>query len=72
MHQQEDSWNVVEDAGRGWRRVVPSPAPVRIIQQDAILELTKAGFTVVGVEGGGIPMIKNKHGDYAGVEAVID
>lgn len=71
-HCEEDGWAVVEDAGRGWRRVVPSPAPIRIVQQQAILSLVAAGFTVVGVGGGGIPVIQNSQGDLQGVEAVID
>jgi carbamate kinase len=68
----KDGWTVLEDAGRGWRRAVPSPAPIRIIQQDVILTLVKAGFTVVGVGGGGIPVVENEKGELAGVEAVID
>jgi carbamate kinase len=71
-HHDEDGWNVVEDAGRGWRRVVPSPFPMKILQQEAILELTRAGFTVIGVGGGGIPVIQDASGDIVGVEAVID
>jgi carbamate kinase len=67
-----DGWTVIEDAGRGWRRVVPSPAPIRIVQQDVILTLVKAGFTVIGVGGGGIPVVEDEHGGLAGVEAVID
>ncbi len=71
-HRDQDGWSVMEDAGRGWRRVVASPKPVRILQQDAIMTLARAGFTVVGVGGGGIPVIENEHGDIEGVEAVID
>lgn len=67
-----DGWVVVEDAGRGWRRVVPSPLPVRIIEQDAIKALLQEGFVVVGIGGGGIPVIEDEHGNLAGVEAVID
>jgi carbamate kinase len=63
---------VVEDAGRGWRRVVPSPKPVEIIQQDAIMSLVHAGYVVIGVGGGGIPVIRDDKGDLTGVEAVID
>jgi carbamate kinase len=72
QHRDADGWSVMEDAGRGWRRVVASPQPVRIIQRDAILSLVGAGFTVVGVGGGGIPVIENDKGEIEGVEAVID
>ena len=61
-----------EDAGRGWRRVVPSPLPEKIIEVDAIRNLLSAGFTVVAVGGGGIPVIEKKKGTLRGVEAVID
>jgi carbamate kinase len=71
-HRDQDGWVVVEDAGRGWRRVVASPKPVKIIQQDAILAMVQAGFTVVSTGGGGIPVIEDEHGSLAGVEAVID
>jgi carbamate kinase len=71
-HQREDRWAVVEDAGRGWRRVVPSPIPVRVIERDAIETLIRAGFVVICVGGGGIPVIENENGDLVGVEAVID
>jgi carbamate kinase len=67
-----DGWTVIEDAGRGWRRAVPSPAPIRIVQQDVIMTLAKAGFTVIGVGGGGIPVVENERGELLGVEAVID
>jgi len=71
-HRDKDGWAVVEDAGRGWRRVVPSPRPIRIVQQEAILALIQAGFTVVGVGGGGIPVVEDTQGNLVGVEAVID
>jgi carbamate kinase len=67
-----DGWTVVEDAGRGWRRVVPSPLPVKIVEAPAISDLIHAGFTVVGVGGGGIPVIELEDGTLKGVEAVID
>jgi carbamate kinase len=70
--RNEEGWSVVEDAGRGWRRVVPSPIPVKIIQRDAILALIQAGFVVIGVGGGGIPVVEDENGDLIGVEAVID
>jgi carbamate kinase len=68
----QDGWVVVEDAGRGWRRVVPSPMPIRIVQRDVILALVKAGFVVIGVGGGGIPVVEDESDDLMGVEAVID
>jgi carbamate kinase len=70
--RDQDGWVVVEDAGRGWRRVVPSPMPIRIVQRDAILALVKAGFVVIGVGGGGIPVVEDEKDDLMGVEAVID
>ncbi len=72
QHRDADGWSVMEDAGRGWRRVVASPAPVKILQQDAIMSLVGAGFTVVAVGGGGIPVVENSRGEIEGVEAVID
>jgi carbamate kinase len=71
-HRDEDGWAVVEDAGRGWRRVVPSPFPERIVQQDAIEALIEAGLVVIGVGGGGIPVVEDEKGHLVGVEAVID
>ncbi len=67
-----EGWAVVEDSGRGWRRVVPSPLPVRIIEQDAIMSLIRAGFIVIGIGGGGIPVVEDESGNLVGVEAVID
>jgi len=70
--QEHDGWTVVEDAGRGWRRVVPSPLPEKIVEANAIQNLLNAGISVVGVGGGGIPVIENEAGDLEGIEAVID
>lgn len=72
QRKAQDGWAVVEDAGRGWRRVVPSPLPQRIIEQPAIDALIKAGYVVISVGGGGIPVIEDERGDLVGVEAVID
>ena len=64
--------NFVEDAGRGWRRVVASPLPKRIVEVDAIKNLLDDGFIVVAVGGGGISVIEKEDGELRGVEAVID
>ena len=61
----------IEDAGRGWRKVVPSPIPVRIIESDVIQQLVKSDFITIAVGGGGIPVIE-EDSMYKGVEAVID
>lgn len=72
QRRDDDGWAVVEDSGRGWRRVVPSPFPIKIIERDAIKELIDEGFVVIGVGGGGIPVVEDENGDLVGVEAVID
>jgi carbamate kinase len=71
-HRQRDGWQMVEDAGRGYRRVVPSPRPVRIVELEAIRALLEAGLVVVAAGGGGIPVVEDEPGRYHGVEAVID
>jgi carbamate kinase len=65
-------WDVVEDAGRGWRRVVASPKPVEVVEFDSIKTLIEAGVVVITVGGGGIPVIDKGNGDYTGIAAVID
>ena len=65
-------WTVREDAGRGWRRVVPSPQPKAIIETGVIRALANQGYVVVACGGGGIPVIEDENGDLQGVEAVID
>jgi len=71
-HQSEKGWQVIEDAGRGFRRVVPSPMPKEIIELDTIRLLVNNGYIVIAAGGGGIPVIRNERGDLEGVEAVID
>ena len=68
----KDGWHVVEDSGRGWRRVVASPLPKQIIERATIESLIKVGTTVIAVGGGGIPVVENEQGELVGVEAVID
>ncbi len=70
--QAEKGYSMREDAGRGWRRVVPSPMPVEIVELPAVKTLAKAGFVVITVGGGGIPVIRKANGDLEGVAAVID
>ncbi len=67
-----EGWDVVEDAGRGWRRVVASPRPKRIVELDAVTRLLDAGMVVITVGGGGIPVVADENGNLHGVAAVID
>lgn len=68
----ERGWAVKEDAGRGWRRVVPSPEPVRILEAGTIRTLLDAGVVVIAAGGGGIPVVAEGPGGHRGVDAVID
>ena len=70
--EKELDWSVVEDAGRGWRRVVASPIPKEVVELESVETLIKAGTVVVTVGGGGIPVIDNGSGEYIGTAAVID
>jgi len=65
-------WNVVEDSGRGWRRVVASPIPQRVVELDSVQRLIDSGTVVITVGGGGIPVIENTAGELEGTAAVID
>ncbi len=67
-----EGWAIREDAGRGWRRVVPSPEPVAIVELEAVRALVRTGFVVTAVGGGGIPVVRDERGHLRGVEAVID
>jgi len=68
----QQGWVVKEDAGRGWRRVVPSPDPKAIIDVDVIGFLARSGYVVIGCGGGGIPVVEDSDGRLIGAEAVID
>jgi carbamate kinase len=68
----EMDWSVVEDAGRGWRRVVPSPQPKEIVELDSVKTLVESGVVVITVGGGGIPVVDIGKGEYRGTAAVID
>jgi carbamate kinase len=70
--EKDLSWNVVEDAGRGWRRVVASPLPKEVVELDTVAALINAGVIVVTVGGGGIPVVDEGSGNYVGAAAVID
>lgn len=69
---EADGWRVVEDAGRGWRRVIASPMPLKIIELEAIRTLVGQEFIVIAVGGGGIPVIQDEDGNLVGTRAVID
>ncbi len=69
---EKEGWRVIEDAGRGWRRVIASPIPLEIVELEAIRALVEGGFIVIAVGGGGIPVVRDENGDLVGVRAVID
>jgi carbamate kinase len=70
--EKDQGWSVVEDAGRGWRRVVASPLPKEIVELSTVKALISAGIITITVGGGGIPVIDAGDGEYKGVAAVID
>src|SRR5579884_63584 len=70
--QKERGWEIREDSGRGWRRVVPSPKPIDIVEREEIGEMIRKNFVVISCGGGGIPVLRDKKGKLKGVAAVID
>ncbi|MCK4305664.1 MAG: carbamate kinase [Candidatus Eisenbacteria sp.] len=70
--EREREWKMVADAGRGWRRVVASPEPIRIVELETIRTLVGIGQVVIAAGGGGIPVLQTESGEYHGVEAVVD
>jgi len=67
-----EKWTMVEDFGRGWRRVVPSPKPVRIVEAEVIRHLVNEGYVIIAAGGGGIPVVQDEEGNLHGTAAVID
>jgi carbamate kinase len=72
LRAERDGWEVREDAGRGWRRVVASPRPIRIVEERAVKAMLREDFVVITVGGGGIPVVADEEGNLRGVPAVID
>ncbi len=69
---EQRGWTLKEDRGRGWRRVVPSPEPVAIVEREGILTLVESGALIIAAGGGGIPVARTEDGALRGVEGVID
>ncbi|GAA0134411.1 carbamate kinase family protein [Paenibacillus sp. YSY-4.3] len=72
LEKEHPDWIFVEDSGRGYRRVVPSPQPIDIVEKEAIKSLIDSGYVVIAVGGGGIPVVKTADQTYEGIDAVID
>ena len=70
--KEEQGWSIVEDAGRGWRRVVASPMPAEIVELETVETLLERGIVTITVGGGGIPVVDPGDGNYRGIAAVID
>jgi carbamate kinase len=70
--ERDLSWTMREDAGRGWRHVVPSPRPLRILNVDTIVHVLDWAKVVIAAGGGGIPVVRGRDGQWRGIEAVID
>lgn len=71
-YRSQEGWDIVEDSKRGYRRVVPSPKPIQIIELDSIKALLELGSIVIAAGGGGIPVVRDDKGSLRGVEAVVD
>ena len=71
-YAKERGWKVKKDSDRGWRRVVPSPIPLKIVNAKAIKTLADLGVIVIAAGGGGVPAYISDNGDYEGLDAVID
>ena len=71
-HERRDGWKITNDAGRGWRRVVPSPLPKEVVEFPLLKDLLESGWIVVAGGGGGVPVMRDARGQFTGVEAVID
>ena len=69
---EERGWILKEDAGRGWRRMIPSPLPLEIVEEHIFHDLLDRGCIAIGAGGGGVPVFRNDQGDLEGIEAVID
>lgn len=72
QHSAAEGWDVIEDAGRGWRRVVASPAATAVVEINAVRSLLEAGFVVIAAGGGGIAVVENEAGETIGAAGVID
>ncbi len=72
VHREKDGWALVEDAGRGWRRVVASPAPKQVLELPVVRTLLDAGVVVIACGGGGIAVVEDEAGQISGAAAVID
>jgi carbamate kinase len=70
--RESKGWHMISDSGRGYRRVVPSPTPLDIIEKETIIRLFETGTVVISVGGGGVPVVREKNGRLRGVEAVLD
>jgi carbamate kinase len=70
--RESKGWHMISDSGRGYRRVVPSPIPLDILEKETIIRLFETGTVVIGAGGGGVPVVREKDGKIRGVEAVLD